>query len=135
MYPKDKALILFDGVCNLCNASVNFIIDRDSQDHFRMASLQSDLGQFVLREYAKPLSEFDSILLVQNGKVYEKSTAALLIASQLTFPWSLLRFFLYFPVWIRDPIYLVVARNRYRLFGKQTTCRLPTEKDRHKIIG
>lgn len=135
MIPQNKSLILFDGVCNFCNASVNFIIDRDLNDHFRMASLQSEFGQSVLREFSKPLSDFDTLLLLHEGKIFEKSTAALMIASKLRFPWFLLKIFLFLPNWLRDPFYLLVARNRYRLFGTADQCRLPSEKDRHKIIG
>ncbi len=135
MLPPGKSLILFDGVCNFCNASVNFIIDRDQDDFFRLASLQSELGQQILKEHAKPLSDFDTLLLIQDGQIFEKSTAALMIARRLSFPWFLFTVFLVLPRWIRDPVYSLVAKNRYRLFGKSQICRLPTEKDRHKILG
>ncbi|MFN7905092.1 MAG: thiol-disulfide oxidoreductase DCC family protein [Pseudobdellovibrionaceae bacterium] len=133
--PENKSLILFDGVCNFCNASVNFIIDRDSQNQFVFASLQSHLGQEILKKHHKPLADFDSLLLIQNDLIYEKSTAALMIAQQLAFPWSLFRIFLFLPKFFRDPFYALIAKYRYNIFGKSEVCRIPTPTEKLKILG
>ena len=118
-------VILFDGVCNLCNASINFIIDRDHQQLFRYASLQSDFGQQVKEQFGKG-EELDSVLLLKEGQLLQKSDAALAIAGQLDGFWFLLKVFRVVPRPIRDAVYSWIARNRYRWFGKQDACRIPT---------
>lgn len=126
-------VIFFDGVCNFCNASINFIIDHDYTGRYRFAPLQSDLGQKTLQQYGYSTVEFDTILLVRDGKLYEKSTAALEIARYLR-GWSWLYAFSIFPRFIRDSVYGLVARNRYRIFGKSETCRIPTPEERTLFI-
>ncbi len=133
--PQDKKLILFDGVCNFCNSSVNFIIDRDVMNVFVFASLQSEIGQSVLKHFSKPLENYDSLILLDQGQISEKSTAALKIASDLCFPWNIFRLLLFFPSLLRDPLYIFIAKNRYRFFGRRQFCRLPTEAERKKILG
>lgn len=120
-----KAIILFDGVCNLCNGAVNFIIDRDPQANFRFASLQSAEGQALLKKYELPQEGFKSLVLVRGDKVYQKSSAALRIARKLTFPWPLAFGFWLVPKFLRDGVYSLVAHNRYRWFGRQDSCRMP----------
>lgn len=126
-------VIFFDGVCNFCNASINFIIDHDATRRYRFASLQSDLGQKTLQQYGYSRVKFDTILLVRDGKLYEKSTAALEIARYLK-GWSWLYVFRILPRFIRDSVYGLVARNRYRIFGKSETCRIPTSEERSLFI-
>ena len=122
-----KKLLLFDGVCNLCNASVQFIIERDKQDVFRFASLQSEVGQQFINERQIDTEKIDSIILVVPGEsYYVKSSAALRIAKHLHGGWTLLQVFLLLPPFIRDFFYDIVARNRYRWFGKQDNCWIPT---------
>lgn len=121
----DYQVILFDGVCNLCNASINFIIDRDSRQLFRYASLQSDFGQQVKHTFSKG-ADLDSVLLLKEGQLLEKSDAALEIARQLDGFWFVLTVFKVVPRPIRDAVYSWIARNRYRWFGKQDACRIPT---------
>ncbi len=116
-------IILFDGVCNLCNGAVQFIIERDKKQQFRFASLQSDFGQQYQQQVGAAV---DSILLVKNDKIYQKSSAALRIARHLDGLWSLLFLFIIVPPFIRNSIYDWIARNRYRWFGKQDSCWLPT---------
>ncbi len=126
-------LILFDGVCNFCNASINFVIDHDSASRFRFASLQSAYGQSVLKLYNKNNADFDSVLLVSDGKIYEKSAAALEIARYLDgYAW--LYGFRFVPNFIRNFVYDIVARHRYRIFGKSETCRIPTEAQKALFI-
>ena len=115
-------IVLFDGVCNLCNGAVQFIIARDKHQQFRFASLQSGFGQ----QYQQQVGEIDSILLVEKGKVYYKSTAALRIARKLDGLWPVLFVFIVIPPFVRDFIYDIIARNRYRWFGKKESCWLPT---------
>jgi predicted DCC family thiol-disulfide oxidoreductase YuxK len=118
--------MLFDGVCNLCNASVRFVIRRDPGAVFRFASLQSPVGRSLLKEHGLPVDELASIVLIDGDRCYVKSDAALRIARALRRPWPLVGAFLIVPRAIRDHVYEFVARNRYRWFGKQDSCALPT---------
>ena len=129
--------VLFDGVCNLCNASVQYIIDRDPSAVFRFASLQSEAGRRVLEAVGAALPEGDpeSVLLVEDGRLYERSDAALRIARRLTGPVRLAAAFLLVPHVLRDPLYRFVARNRYRWFGKSESCRLPTPELRGRFLS
>lgn len=127
-------IILFDGVCNFCNASINFVIDHDTARRFRFASLQSDIGQQILTENRRSLSDFDTVLLVREGKLYKKSTAALEIARYLR-GWSWLYTFRFIPRFIRDVVYNLIAKNRYRIFGKSESCRIPTAEERSLFMG
>lgn len=120
------SVILFDGVCNLCNASVNFVIDRDPGGAFRFAALQGEAGRRVQEERDLAGEGLDSVVLVEEGVVYTRSTAALRIARRLGFPWSMLAVLLVLPESVRDWFYDVVARNRYRWFGRRESCRVPT---------
>ncbi len=131
----NKSLLLFDGVCNLCNSSVQFILLRDKKDRFRFASLQSDYGQNLLREHNLPTETFNSLVLVENGKVYKKSTAALRIARKLKGLWPLLFAFIIIPPFIRNFVYDIIAKNRYRWFGKKEECMLPRPEWKQKFMG
>ena len=131
----NKSLLLFDGVCNLCNSSVQFILLRDKKDRFRFASLQSDYGQNLLREHNLPTETFNSLVLVENGKVYKKSTAALRIARKLKGLWPLLFAFIIIPPFIRNFVYDIIAKNRYRWFGKKEECMLPRPEWKQKFLG
>lgn len=133
--PQDQGVLLFDGVCNFCNGSVNFIIDHDSKRYFRFAALQSEAGQAILRHFGLPLSDFDTMIVVENGKYYRKSTAALRIARHLGWPWSLGAIGLMIPAFLRDLGYSLIARNRYKWFGQQDQCRIPTPDIRSRFLG
>ena len=130
----DKAIVLFDGVCNLCNGAVDFIIKRDPDNYFLFASLQSDIGQAALKALNKSTNELDSILLIQQGKILEKSSAALAIARRLSGFWPVLGIFRFLPKALRDPIYTLIANNRYAWFGKKETCRLPSPEERARFL-
>lgn len=127
-------LILFDGVCNLCNGAVNFVIDHDDKNIFRFTSLQSEIGQQVLKENGLNTQEFNSFLLVQNDKILQKSTAALTVATQLGGIWKLAAIFLIVPAFIRDMVYDGISKNRYRWFGKTESCRMPTPELKAKFL-
>lgn len=125
-FPKDKKIILFDGICNLCNNSVQFIIKNDKNDLFRFAPLQSDIGRQIINERGIDTQDLDSVILIEPGIAYfHKSTAALEIAKDLK-GYSWLRHFKFVPQGIRDSIYELIAKNRYKWFGKKESCMIPT---------
>ena len=130
-----KKIILFDGICNLCNSSVQFIIRNDSKNHFMFASLQSKYGQKFLIENKLNASNFDSIFLIDGKDFYQKSDAALRIAKKLNSPVNLLAVFLIFPKFLRDFGYNLVAKNRYRFFGKQKNCWIPSKELQNKFLS
>jgi predicted DCC family thiol-disulfide oxidoreductase YuxK len=132
---KTENIILFDGVCNLCNASVSFVIERDRKNVFQFASLQSSFGQEVLKKHQLSSSDFDSMILLQNGTIHQRSDAALRIAKELSGAWKLLYGFIIVPRFIRNGMYNFVARNRYKWFGKQEACMIPTPELKAKFIA
>ena len=134
MVTSDRSVVLFDGVCNLCNGAVNFIMDRDPLQCFQFASLQSEAGQQLLAHHGLSSYYLDSLVLVAQGKVFTKSTAALTIARRLDGFWPICYVFIVVPSVIRNFFYDIVARNRYRLFGKSDTCRYPTEAERTRFL-
>lgn len=127
-------IILFDGICNLCNAVVRFIITRDRKNLFRFASLQSEFGQLVLQKFHLSSNTFNSFILLKKGKVYTRSTAALLVAKQLPGGWPLLYAFIIVPRFLRDAVYNLIANNRYKWFGKKEECWVPTPALQSKFI-
>ena len=132
----EKYIVLFDGVCNFCNGAVNFIIDRDQQGKFAFASLQSEVGSEILKNYrlTTRYQALDSIVLVKNNRVYVKSRAALEIAKELDGGWPLFYTFIILPPFIRDFFYDLLAKYRYKLFGKSETCRIPTADIRDRFL-
>lgn len=128
-------VVLFDGVCNLCNASVDFILERDSKSIFRFASLQSEAGQELLRRFRLPTEEHRSLVLVEGDRFFTRSSAALLIARRLDGFWPLLYAFIVVPRFLRDAVYDLFARNRYRWFGRRDTCRVPAPEERGRFLG
>ena len=133
--PQNKKIILFDGVCNLCDSSVQFIIKHDKKDIFRFASLQSEVGQQLMNERGIDSEEIDSIILIIPGQAYyTKSSAALEIAKDLSGGYSLLGNFLYLPEFIRNSVYDFIARNRYKWYGKKDNCMILTPELKAKFI-
>lgn len=130
---QSNPIILFDGVCNLCSTVVRWVIARDKRAVFRFASLQSDAGRAALAAAGGPELP-DSVVLIQSGRVLVSSDAAIGIAAGLGFPWSLARAGLVVPRGVRDVMYRWVARNRYRWFGKQETCMVPTAALRERFL-
>lgn len=119
-------ILFFDGLCNLCTASVQFIIRHDPKQQFRFASLQSTTARSILGQSALATDKPDSFLLWENGTVYSRSEAALRVTKRLSGAWPLLYVFSIVPVGIRDGIYNIVARNRYRWFGRKNECWVPS---------
>ncbi|MCG3087885.1 thiol-disulfide oxidoreductase DCC family protein [Sporosarcina cyprini] len=129
-----KRIVLFDGECNFCNSSVQFIIKRDPANHFLFSSLQSETGKKYVKQFHIP-DDVDSLVLIDNGRAYTKSAAALHIAKKLDGLWHLLFLFILVPRKIRDKVYDYVAKNRYKWFGKQEeACMLPTPEERKRFI-
>ena len=127
-------IVLFDGVCNLCNGAVDFVIRRDPKQQFTFASLQSERGKELLKQHGLPTNTLNSIVLIQDGKAYQRSDAALRIAQGLQGAWPSLGIFQFLPRFLRDGVYGFIARNRYRWFGKRDTCRLPTPQERARFL-
>ncbi|MCK5401821.1 MAG: DUF393 domain-containing protein [Flavobacteriaceae bacterium] len=133
--PKHKKLILFDGVCNLCNASVLYVIKRDKTDLFMFATLQSNIGKQIIEEYNIDPNKTDSIILYESKKgISYKSTAVLKIAFNLTFPSNLSSVFLIIPVFIRNWVYDYIAKNRYKWYGKKEQCMVPSPELEAKFV-
>ncbi len=133
--PKEKQLILFDGVCNLCNTSIQYVIKHDKNNRFLFAPLQSTLGKSIITHYNIDTSKMDSILLYTPGKgIYYKSTAALKTASQLGAPTNLLSIFLLVPAFIRNWVYDFIAKNRYKWYGKKEACMIPTPELKARFL-
>lgn len=130
-------VVLFDGVCNLCNGAVQFIVDRDPAARFHFASLQSQRAAELLRAHGRepPEGDPESVLLLEDGRVYERSTAALRIARRLSGGWPLFYAFLIVPRFLRDAVYSLIARYRYRWFGKSEQCRVPTPELRARFLS
>lgn len=125
-------IVLFDGVCNLCNAAVNFIIERDPEAVFRFAPLQSDVGRRLVRTWG--LEGEDTLVLVEHGRCAVRSTAALRIAGRLRAPWPLFRVLLAVPAPLRDAAYRFIARHRFDWFGRRDACRMPTPELKRRFL-
>lgn len=134
--PKDKKIILFDGVCNLCNASVQFVIKRDTKDVFRFVPLQSDLGNKILNHIGINREQTDSIVLYEPGKAYfYKAEAALKIINEFGGLYYLLNILQIFPKFISNAVYDYIAKNRYHWYGKQESCMMPTPELAAKFLA
>lgn len=130
-----KSIIFFDGVCNLCNASIDFVIQRDKHDKFLVGALQEGFSKKILSNFDVREDYLDSLVLLEKGKIYYKSTAALKIARRLSGLWPALYPLIFLPKFLRDPIYNWIGSNRYRWFGKKSTCRLPTPAEKAKFLS
>jgi predicted DCC family thiol-disulfide oxidoreductase YuxK len=129
-----KYIILFDGVCNLCNGAVQFVIKHDKKNKFLFGSLQGAVGQHHLRLFNLPTAELTSFVLVEDNIAYTRSTGALRALKHLGGGWQLLYAFIIVPRFIRDAVYTFIAKNRYKWFGKQDTCMVPTPELRERFL-
>ena len=132
--PFPTPLILYDGVCPFCTASVLFVIRRDPRKRFHFAALQSPLGRTLLARYRLPQDEFQTFVLITEDGHATRSTAALKVARELGGPWPLLYGFILVPAPIRDLVYRIIARHRYRWFGKRETCLVPSADIRDRFV-
>ncbi|MCD2258960.1 thiol-disulfide oxidoreductase DCC family protein [Psychroserpens luteolus] len=134
--PKHKQLILFDGVCNLCNSSIQYVIKHDKKDLFMFAPLQSSIGTQIINEFKIDTTKTDSILLYSNENgLSSRSTAALKIAMHLGFPRHLLVIFYIVPAFMRNWVYDYIAKNRYKWYGKKDECMIPTPELKAKFLA
>jgi len=131
---SSKYIVFFDGVCNLCNSSVQFILKRDRKKRFLFGSLQGKTGQEYLRKYHLPTDVYHSFMLIEGNVLYTRSTAVLRMLKHLGRGWQLLYVFIYVPQPIRDGVYKLIASNRYKLFGKKDSCRLPTPEEKESFL-
>ena len=131
---NQKQIILFDGVCNFCNFWVNFVIKRDKKDLFRFAALQSEKSKQLTNRFNFDTSNLDTFVLIAGDKFFTKSTAALMICKELNGLVKITYPLIFLPKFFRDFIYDMIAKNRYKLFGRRDTCRVPTEAEKKKFL-
>lgn len=130
-----KNILFFDGVCNLCNASVQFVIKREKNSSLSFAPLQGETAKEILKDKKDYIDNLSSLILYKNNKIYDKSTAALLVAKDLKALWPLVYYlFIWWPKPIRDAIYSWIAKNRYKWFGKQEQCMIPEKSVSHRFL-
>jgi predicted DCC family thiol-disulfide oxidoreductase YuxK len=130
----NKPVLLYDGVCNLCNASVRFILKYEKNPRYRFAPLQGEFASKVRYQYSLP-EDADSVVLIENNQIFTASTAALRIAKYLKAPWNWLVIFEVLPVSFRDAVYHWIAKNRYRWFGKKDYCEMPSPEVAHRFLN
>ena len=128
-----ERIILFDGECNFCDKSVQFIMKRDPKGLFKFASLQSEIGKELLRKYNAPM-DIDSFVLIEDNQCYMKSSAALRVCKNLKGAWKLLYCLFIVPKPLRDYVYRIIAKNRYKWFGKKESCKLPSSEERKRFL-
>jgi predicted DCC family thiol-disulfide oxidoreductase YuxK len=133
-WTKYERLILFDGVCNWCNAWVNVVIAHDPDGHFKLGILQSEQAQRILRDLHLSATDYQTFLLLEGSHVYTKSTAALRVIRQLSRWWPLYYICVLVPTPLRDVVYDFVARHRYQWMGRTATCRVLTEAERDRFV-
>jgi predicted DCC family thiol-disulfide oxidoreductase YuxK len=131
---QEPPIILYDGVCVLCSRVVRFVVRHDRAALFRFASMQSEPGRRLLARHGLPLDSWDSFVLVEDGAAYLKSTAFLRVVTRLSGPWPALAVGRFLPERLRDQAYDLVARNRYRLFGRRDSCMVPTPEVRSRFL-
>ncbi|MDG5786877.1 thiol-disulfide oxidoreductase DCC family protein [Evansella sp. AB-P1] len=129
-----NGIIMFDGVCNFCVGSIQFIIKREPHAYFQFASIQSKAGEKLFNDFSIP-EDIDSLILIENNKYYLKSTAALRICRHLNWNWKLLYLFIVVPRPIRDSVYSIIAKKRYHWFGKRESCMMPTPELKNRFLS
>lgn len=134
MPTSQQAVLLFDGVCNLCNGFVQFVVKRDPQGIFKFTSLQSEAGQQLMQDHGFNSDKINTVILIKNGKAYSRSDAPLQVVRLFSGLWPLLYIFIIIPKGIRDFIYDWVAKNRYKWFGKKDQCMIPTPELKERFL-
>ena len=132
---NEKQIILFDGVCNFCNFWVNFVIKRDNKDLFRFAALQSEKAKELTNRLKIDISSLDTFVMIVGEKFYIKSTAALMVSKELNSILKILFPLIILPAFFRDFVYDLIAKNRFKLFGRKESCRIPTEAEKEKFLS
>lgn len=128
-------IILFDGICNFCNFWVNFLLRLDKKFIFKFAALQSTAGKELILKFNQLETDFDSFILISENQLFKKSTAALMIAKKLGGVFILLYPLIFLPLSFRDFVYDIIASNRYKIFGKKDSCRIPSAEDRERFLN
>jgi len=131
---NEHAVILFDGVCNFCDGAVNFVLRQDKKGVFKFAPLQSEAGQKLLLQYNLSTENFDSFILIDNGRVYKKSSASLQVMNKLPWYWKGTQLLRIIPAVLRDTFYDFIGKNRYRWFGKKEKCMIPSHELRSRLL-
>jgi len=134
MNNNQKHILLFDGVCNLCNGIVQFTIKRDPKGKFKFASLQSESGQSLLNQLGLPTNDFDSFVFINGDKYFLKSSAGLHVLKELGGVWKVFYIFIIIPRPLRDFVYSIIAKTRYKIFGKRETCMIPTPELKQRFL-
>lgn len=132
---QTKSIVFFDGVCNLCNASIDFIIQKDNKNQFLVGALQDTFSKQILAGHQVKQDYLDSLVLLEEDQIFYKSTAALKIARKLSGIWPIFYPLIYLPTWLRDPVYDFIGKNRYRWFGKKNTCRIASPEEKAKFLS
>jgi predicted DCC family thiol-disulfide oxidoreductase YuxK len=132
---ENELIIVFDGLCNFCNSTVQFIIKKDTQNKFKFAAIQTRTGHELLQKHGITVSTLDTIVLLKKGIVYLRSDAALQIAKELDKPWKVLAIFKITPKFVRDSLYDFFAKHRYYWFGKRDECVIPTQELRQRFLN
>lgn len=127
-------ILFFDGYCSLCNGLVDWLMARDTQNVLKYASLQGETAKTQLPSAYRSTGDVDTVLYMREGKIYERSSAILHVLMDLGFPWALMGVFFVVPTFLRNIVYRIIAKYRYRLFGKEETCRLPTPAEKQKLL-
>jgi predicted DCC family thiol-disulfide oxidoreductase YuxK len=135
MNTSDEPILLFDGVCHFCNHTVQFVIRHDKREKFRFAALQSSSGQKLLKKFDLPTNDFDSFVMITTNTFYTKSTAALQVCLVLGGLWRILYVLKVLPKPLRDGIYTILAKNRYKWFGKEESCMIPSPELRKRFLS
>lgn len=130
----EQKIILFDGVCNFCNYWVNFIIDRDKQNVFKFAALQSEKGKELIEKFNLPKDDFDSFVLISQNKVFKKSAAAFEILKHLDSWLKIIYPIKFLPIAVNNSFYDLIAKNRYKFFGRKDVCRIPTKDEIKRFL-
>jgi len=132
--PAEQPIIVFDAMCVLCSANAAFVLRHDSAGHFRLASMQGEVGAGLYRRFGIDPANPETLIVVAGDRVQRDSDAVIAIWAGLDHPWNLLALFRVVPRWLRDPVYRFVARHRYRLFGRRQSCWLPTPDQAARIL-
>lgn len=132
---KEHPVILFDGVCNFCNGAINFVLKQDKKGVFRFAPLQSKAGEDLAAQYGLQANDLSSFVLIDDNKVYRKSSAALRVMKKLPWYWSEVQILRIVPLFLRNAIYDFIAENRYKWFGKKESCMVPTPEQRSRFLS
>ena len=128
-------IVLFDGYCNFCDATVQFMMKRDKHGHIRYAPLQSDFARELLKRLGQEQNDLSTAVLIENGELFTKTDVGIRATKYFRFPWPMAQILLIFPKFLRDPFYDLIARNRYKWWGKKSVCKIPSPEERSRFLA